>query len=238
MATAAQTSLQFRSWGGARRGAGRKASDDSGEPHLRRPEMSKHHPVHTTLRVSRGCWNLRSRRALSALQGAFRAGCDRHGFRLVHYSVQGNHLHFVVEAEGTPALSRGMQALTVRMARALNRMMGRKGKVFADRFHAHVLRSPREVAHALRYVFTNHAHHARQWGKSVRPSLCDPFTSAAGFAAPVPPDSPVATPATWLLRFGWKRGVAGAEEKPGHRWRSLAEQRWLAPTATTASALA
>jgi REP element-mobilizing transposase RayT len=155
------------------------------------------HPPH-------GCWNLRSRRALTALQGAFEGGRDRFGFRLIHYSVQGNHLHLIVEAEGKQALSRGMQALTVRMARALNRMMQRRGSVFADRFHAHVLRSRREVAHALRYVFGNFAHHARRWGAEIRASFCDPFSSAAFFAAEVPAGAPVAAPITWLLRVGWR----------------------------------
>src|SRR6202163_3015021 len=120
--------------GGYRPGAGRKPKRDAGPSHLRRPELSRHHPVHTTLRVARGCWNLRSRRALAALQGAFEGGRERFGFRLIHYSVQGNHLHLIVEAESKQALSRGMQALTIRMARALNRMMCPRGTVVADRF--------------------------------------------------------------------------------------------------------
>jgi REP element-mobilizing transposase RayT len=204
MRTPAQTSLAFKTWGGARAGAGRKPSRDSGQPHLARPELSRHHPVHTTLRVAHGCWNLRSRRALAALQGAFEGGRARFGFRLIHYSVQGNHLHFIVESEDKQALSRGMQALTIRMARALNRMMQRRGTVFADRFHAHVLRSRREVAHALRYVFGNFAHHARRWGTEIRASFCDPFSSVAFFAAEVPSGAPVAAPTTWLLRVGWR----------------------------------
>jgi hypothetical protein len=73
MRAPAQTSLAFKTWGGARAGAGRKPSRDSGQPHLARPELSRHHPVHTTLRVAHGCWNLRSRRALAALQGASKA---------------------------------------------------------------------------------------------------------------------------------------------------------------------
>jgi hypothetical protein len=125
-------------------------------------------------------------------------------FVIIHYSVQGNHLHLIVEAAGRQALSRGMQALTIRMARALNRMMCRRGTVFADRFHAHVLRSRREVAHALRYVFGNFAHHAQRWGAEIRASFCDPFSSVAFFAAEVPAGAPVAAPTTWLLRVGWR----------------------------------
>src|ERR1700682_5962344 len=129
--------------------------------------------------MAKGCWNLRSRRALLALRGAFEGGRDRFGFRLVHYSIQGNHLHLIVEAEGNESLARGMKGLEVRMARALNRMMKRRGTVFADRYHAHVLRTPREVAYAVRYVLGNHAHHARQRGEEVREQFADPFSSVA-----------------------------------------------------------
>jgi REP element-mobilizing transposase RayT len=204
MTVAAQTSFVLKTWGGFRIGAGRKPSRESGVPHLARPELSQHHPVHTTLRVARGCWNLRSRRALLALQGAFEGGRDRFGFRLIHYSVQGNHVHLIVEASGKQSLSRGMQGLSIRMARALNRMMQRQGKVFAERFHAHVLRSRREVANALRYVFGNFAHHAKGWGLEPSRAFCDPFSSVEWFAAAPPDEAPVAAPATWLLRVGWR----------------------------------
>jgi hypothetical protein len=65
------------------------------------------------------------------------AGAD---FRLVHYSLQGSHAHFLVEADDARALARGMQGLKVRVAKALNRLMSRRGKVFAD--HAASWRDP------------------------------------------------------------------------------------------------
>ncbi len=116
--------------GGRRAGAGRKRSKTSGVPHLQRAELAARHPVHVTLRAGKGCWNLRSFRALRALEPAFHAGRERFGFRLVHYSVQGNYLHLLVEAEDKASLARGMKGLEVRVARALNRMMKRKGRVF------------------------------------------------------------------------------------------------------------
>src|SRR6202165_1649797 len=132
MANHSQLALKLPTWGGARANAGRKPKGEkAGVSHLRRPPLSASHPVHTTLRVAKGCWNLRSRRARLALQGVFEGGRDRFGFRLVHYSIQGNHLHLLVEAEGKESLARGMKGLEVRMARALNRMMQRRGSVFA-----------------------------------------------------------------------------------------------------------
>ena len=97
-----------------------------------------------------------------------------------------------------------MGGLAVRCARAINRVMGRKGRVFADRYHEHVLKTRREAANALRYVFGNFAHHAKAWGAKVSAAFADPFSSVAWFAADVPAFAPVAAPATWLLRVGWK----------------------------------
>ncbi len=172
-------------------------------PHLRREEVASRHPVHVTLRVAKGCWNLRSRRALRVIESAFHAGRDRFGFRLAHYSVQGNHLHLIVEAEGKVPLARGMKGLAVRLARALNRMMRRKGRVFGDRYHAHVLKTPRETARALRYVLMNFAHHAKAWGEKVSATFADPFSSVRYLAAGPGAAAPVTGPRTWLLRVGW-----------------------------------
>jgi hypothetical protein len=132
----------------------------------------------------------------------FLRGRDRFGFRLVHFSVQGNHLHLVVEAQDERALARGMQGLAVRIAKALNRLMGRKGSVFADHYHATQLRSPTQVANALAYVLMNFLHHfpdrAPAGGEDVR----EPFSSA--WREPGT-DPPVVPARTWLLAVGWRR---------------------------------
>ena len=62
---------------------------------------------------------LRRREAYASLREAFAAGCDRNGFRLIHYAVLNDHLHFVVEAIHRTSLSRGIQGLLVRVARTL-----------------------------------------------------------------------------------------------------------------------
>jgi REP element-mobilizing transposase RayT len=119
-------------------------------PHRRRPTLSPRHPVHVTWRVLPHVWNLRSRRCFSRIAKCFARGRDRFGFRLVHFSVQGNHLHLIVDADDERALARGIQGLGVRIAKALNRVMGRKGTVFADHYHSRILRSPTEVRTRLR----------------------------------------------------------------------------------------
>jgi putative transposase len=146
-------------------------------------------------------WNLRSRRCFSAISAGFVGVRERADFRLIHFSVQGNHIHLTVESADAVALSRGMQALTIRVAKQLNRLMNRRGAVFADRYHAHVLRSPAEVARALRYVLTNFAVHASRRGEAINDNWVDSYCSASRRA-----DRPplVRDPATWLLREGWK----------------------------------
>jgi len=147
-------------------------------------------------------WNLRSRRSFRVLSRAFAGGCDRHGFRLVHYSVQGNHLHLVVEAPDESSLARGLQGLAVRIARGLNRMMGRKGKVFADRYHGHVLRTPSEVARSVAYVLGNFFVHTMRRGERIDDAEPDEYSSAIVVETGPPL---VAAARTWLLMVGWRR---------------------------------
>lgn len=179
-------------------------------PHRARPKLAPRYPVHVTLRVRNEVWNLRSRRCFRALARGFARGKDRFGFRLVHFSVQGNHLHLIVEAADEVALARGMQGLAIRMAKGLNHVMERSGPVFRERYHAHVLRSPTEVARAVAYVLGNYFHHAASWGASIARAHVDPYSSAAEHdKAWNGVDPPLVVEArTWLLRAGWERGDA------------------------------
>jgi len=196
-----QQELPFRQWGGARRGAGRKrASARPNVPHRVRRQFRKS-ALHVTVRIRREVWNLRTHRCFRALRRAFERGCQRFGFRLVHFSVQGNHAHFIVEAPDAQALGRAMKGLEVRMARALNKVMGRQGPVFADRYHAQLLASPRQAANAVRYVLENWMVHAAREGQPA-PSGVDPFCSAA--CLPCGPPL-VAEPLWWMLRVGIER---------------------------------
>jgi REP element-mobilizing transposase RayT len=162
-------------------------------------------PVEVTLRVKPGLPSLRGLREFEVLRGAIAAGCERDGFRLVHFSVRSNHLHLIVEGDARPTLARGLQGLAIRMARSLNRLWRRAGSVFADRYHDRILRSPREVWNALRYVLCN----ARKHGAWTSRTRHDPFSSAPWFdgwrGAQRKPEqpSPTARAHTWLLRTGW-----------------------------------
>jgi putative transposase len=120
--------------------------------------------------------------------------------KMSEFSVQGNHIHLIVEAESKHALSRGMQGLAIRLAKGVNRASNRKGRVFADRYHAHILRTPAEVRNAVRYVCKNWHKHRRQQGRSHHDRYIDPYSSMSGEARWYIDALIVAAPATWLLQ--------------------------------------
>jgi REP element-mobilizing transposase RayT len=206
--------------GGVRAGAGRKPAGDTAlVSHGGREAVTRHTPVLVTTKLVRGLPNLRRGAARQLVLDALRAGKERFGARVVHFSIQSNHLHAIVEANDARALSRAMKGLCVRLARTLNRAFVRAGRVFADRYHARVLRTPREVRYALAYTLGN----ARKHG--VRVEGLDPCSSGAAFdgwkergarALARFVDPPVEVARSWLLRVGWKRhGLIGISEIPG-----------------------
>ena len=178
-------------------------------PHRPRLELKSRHPVHVTLRVAQEVWNLRSRRCFREIARAFRAVHGSGDFRIIEFSVQGNHLHLIVEARDKEALSRGLRRIEIRMAKRLNTLMGRRsGQVFPDRYHAHILETPTEVAHALSYVRGNSNIHAARRGHVVPLALVDRFSSAALVNGAWPEEAGpplVTTPRTWLLVEGWRK---------------------------------
>ena len=219
-----QRELTFRTHGGRRRGAGRKPAAIRPEvPHRRRPEHHKHHPVHVTLRVARGLPSLRRDLLFARIRSAF-ARTARTWFRIVHYSIQADHVHMLVEANDKVSLSRGLTGALVRLARAVNRVLGRRGSIWSSRYHARALKTPREVRNAIVYVLMNAKKHL------LDALEIDPCSSAWCFrgwktppsTGPLPADQAIRLPETWLLRTGWKRhGLIGLEERP----RSAVEQR-------------
>jgi hypothetical protein len=208
--------------GGRRRGAGRPRLSD-GQTHVRRPRFDgRKEPVHVTVRFARHVWNLRSQRGFACVERALRFERGLGELRVVHFSVQGNHLHLIAEARDHRALARRMQGFGIRLARALNGMMGRTGRVYGDRYHARPLTSARQAFHAVRYVLQNHARHATRAGRTA-PTV-DRFASSSLAAALAPnasrgpPSSLLGTttevanefvvvPVTWLLRGGLRRGA-------------------------------
>lgn len=141
-------------------------------------------------------------------------------FRLVHFSIQTNHLHLIVEAQDRDALAGGVKGVEVRIARRLNALLARKGTVFADRYHARALTTPRQTRNCLAYVLLNSSRHARAAAR-----VLDPLSSGAyfdGWLSPPPAavrqrsgPPPVEPPRSWLLTAGWtKWGKLSTSEVP------------------------
>ncbi len=211
--------------GGWRRNAGRKKKPGS-VSHAPRTEMVAAHPQHVTLRLLDGAPKLARDYLMKTIRASI-AASHKPYFRVTEFNILDNHLHLIVEAASNEARARGMQGLEVRLAKRINARTKRKGSLFAHRYHARSLRTPREVRNALRYVLLNRKHHAAE--KRFNKYWVDPFSSAAwftGWAEPIskyawtvqelvktpPPTSP---PSVWLLTTGWKRyGLLRFEDVP------------------------
>jgi REP element-mobilizing transposase RayT len=164
--------------------------------------------------------SLRRYHPLRVVRTAIAKGGHRDDFRIVEFNLLSNHLHMIVEATGAEALARGMQGFNVRVARGINRVLGRRGSLFTERYHCRALRTPTEVRHAVRYVLLNQRHHLARGGARPSASVLDLYSSAAwfdGWKAPVRAHEPwqrellatprpTAVPTVWLLTIGWKRG--------------------------------
>ena len=152
-----------------------------------------------------------------SLERALRAA-SRGSFRLLQFSVQSDHLHLLVEADEPTRLARGVQGLAVRTAKAINRVLRRRGAVWAERYHAHALKTPREVRNALIYVLNNFRKHV-PGARGLDPrSSAAWFTGWCGVVATVVGRSPVAAPRTWLGAVSWRRrGLIAIEEASRRR---------------------
>jgi REP element-mobilizing transposase RayT len=210
--------------GGKRAGAGRPRKPGRRRvAHTTRAAVKPRFPLHVTLRVCRDVPRLRNFALVPTLRRAFVGGNAKPGFRICQFSIQGNHIHLIVEGSDAHAVARGMQGFAVRLARTLNTRIGRDGRVFDDRYHARALETPSETRAALLYVLNNARRHYEYL--PARFGGIDPFSSAYHFdgwrdhawrdGLEPPPDKPVARACSWLLTTGWrKRGLIATTETP------------------------
>jgi len=192
-------------------------------PHAKRAIVKSRLPAHVTVRMRSDVPRLRNFDLFPMLRRAFIAGCDKGGFRIVQFSVQTNHIHLICEADDNTELARGIQGWAVRIARGLNGKLGRRGSVFADRYHVEIITMPKQMRNAYCYVLQNARHPGIDVGH-VRHGI-DPFSSGWWFDGwsrddwrtwLSPPDRRTVAPArSWLATMGWRRhGGIGVTESP------------------------
>jgi REP element-mobilizing transposase RayT len=175
-------------------------------PHTARPELNGRDPIHVSLRVHGDLGNLRKRHMYKALREATIAVAMRElnyaedgAFRIVHISIQHNHVHLLVEADNKRALSRGMQSFQISAAKHLNRAVSvigiahgsakyreamtnrRRGPVFPDRYHQRIIKTPKQARHTLAYVLNNWRKHKEDRHDFAREWRVDPYSSGALF---------------------------------------------------------
>lgn len=202
-----QKNLLEQGRGGFRLGSGPKRKKHPKHVRrTRRPELSGRDPLHVWVHLADELPGLRKKREFEAVRTAFFQGCDRFGFRLVHFAVMSNPLHMIVEADQRESLSKGLGALLIRVARGLNRLWQRKGKVFRDRYAEEILDSPTKARNAIQYVLNN----ARRHGARLK-GMLDRFSSGGWFRGWKEGDRvprwqedarPTAEARTWVLMAG------------------------------------
>jgi REP element-mobilizing transposase RayT len=223
-----------RGHGGKRTGAGRPPAPGRRRTWVRvRAALSRHTPVHVTLRTTKEVGGLRRRRAYFAVRRAIRTTFVRADFRVVHVSIQREHIHLICEADDEKALARGMKGLEVSAARHLNAAVAldrgwpraRRGTVFPERYHVQPLARPRQVRSALAYVLNNWRRHREDFAAS-HPGPVDLYSSGVSFDGwKRPPQvtlprgyEPLETvrPQTYLLTTLWRKyPLIDPSETPG-----------------------
>jgi hypothetical protein len=137
--------------GGRRPGAGRKRVHSKGVAHRIREKVQMRHALHVNFRYRT---TIRHKKGLSLLKRAI-VNARKKGLRVIHYSLQSNHIHLILEAQDNSILTRGMRSLTVTIAKGLG-----KGRVQLERYHLHVLKTLRETKNAVHYVLFNEQKHS------------------------------------------------------------------------------
>ena len=204
-------------------------------PHDTRAKVDPRYPLQVTIRAVPGLPSLRSARVFGALRRAIgRASVDR--FRVIHFSIQQDHGHFIVEGDEARRARGGMHGLAIRLALAVNRALGRrKGKVVGDRYHVRPLTTPRQMRTSMVYVLLNFRKHLNApagidprssgphfsgWHRCPKLDSADAASRSAAMSGAADAArgglAATAAPATWMASVGWRRvgGLLKLEERP------------------------
>jgi putative transposase len=202
--------LEFKRRGGKRKRAGRPNVSGTVN-HMKRPSVNFKKPLHLTLKLDKRVGTLRTKARLKAFQNNLRRA-KKFELHVLHYTVQFDHIHLMVETPDNDKLSRGMKSLAGRLGRLYSQGTG---KAFKGRYHLHQLSTPTETKRVYRYIFFNSAKH----GGYLQDDFCsaEHFDGWEHFGAVDDPDVPpepvnpfpdyLSKPQSWLAKVGWTRAA-------------------------------
>lgn len=152
------------------KGAGRPAIHDKSIRHVERERIEKLTSLHLTIKVRENKAGIKNKSVLKILHQAIKRARLKN-LKVIHYTLEYNHIHLLVEAYGHKNLHQGMQSFGISLAKQINRLKSLKGAVYKHRYHLRKLSSARELKNVLHYIFNNGIHHSRT------SSLLDPYNS-------------------------------------------------------------
>ena len=98
---------------------------------------------------------IRNKDCLKHLKAAIQ-NARSHGLKIIHFSLQSNHVHLLVEAQDNSVLTKGMRSLLISFSKRV-----KEGRIQLERYHLHVLKTLAETKNALHYVLFNEQKHSR-----------------------------------------------------------------------------
>lgn len=150
--------------------AGRPSTVDRGIRHISRDRLYRPTSLHLTIKVRENKADIKTKKILKALHHAIKRARLKE-LKIIHYTLEHNHLHLLVEASDNLILHKGMQALGITLSKAINKIKKLKGGVYKHRYHFRKLNSRRELINVLYYIFKNGIKHKRTL------SMIDPYNS-------------------------------------------------------------
>jgi REP element-mobilizing transposase RayT len=140
------------------KGAGRPAIHDIGIRHRERPKLTRLSSLHLTIKIKRIKADLKNKSILIVLKRAI-YNARKKGLRVIHFSLEFDHVHLLIEAPDNFILGKGMQSLGVTLVRGINKLGQTSGEVYKHRYHFRKINSTRELKVVMNYIFHNGVKH-------------------------------------------------------------------------------
>lgn len=190
--------------------------------HMKRPRVDKDTPLHITWRLKIGLLSMRKQQLLKEFEESVRRA-KIFGLRVLQFSIQGNHIHLIVEADNNLALAQGLRSLGGRFGKIIRKHAGGRGPVFAGRYHIELIQTPEQMRNTLSYVLLNHSKHKKvveyvdgyssapyfhEWkrllGKKFSGMIRDQVESLREANGRDITSAALSPPKSWLAREGWR----------------------------------